>query len=67
MVSSIEFLGLLDFAHSKLSPKSKRNGDDWTIFAFRVLVTLQSTYAGLFMKQVQLTAEDQTILFWEVS
>lgn len=40
MVSSIEFLGLLDFAHYRLSPKSKRTGCDWTIFVFRVLATL---------------------------
>lgn len=67
MGSSIEFLGLLDFARSRLPPKPKRNWCDWTIFAFRVLASLQSTYAGLFMKQLQLTAEDQKILFWDVS
>lgn len=67
MVSSIEFLGLLDVAHSRLSPESKKNWSDRTIFAFRVLATLQSIHTGLFMKQLQLTAEDQKILFWEVS
>ena len=59
--------GLLGFAHFGLSPRSERGGCDWTLFAFRVLRTLPSTYAGLFMKQLQLTAEDQKILFWEVS
>lgn len=32
-----------------------------------VPLTLQRTYAGLFMKQLQLTAEDHKMLFWEVS